>query len=252
MSIPLDPSATTTPAMEVHLLGALDFDAHERLQQRLVYEAGGRADGQITLLICEYRPIITVGRAGSYDHLRLEPGELEARQMELRWVGRGGGCMIHGPGQVVVNLIVPLDVLGWTVGEYLDRLQAGLVSTLQSLGIKSHTRGAAHGIWGRVGQLAALGVAVKHGTAYHGAYINVAPKMDLYQYVDTDPLANSPMSCLLAQRGQPIKMTSVRAALASHLAEALDCPRYHLHTGHPLLAETRRDRHLEGSNKRAS
>ena len=246
MSVPFDQTATSAPAMEVHLLGSLDFDAHERLQQRLVYEAGGRADGQINLLICEFRPVITVGRAGSYDHLRLQPGELEARQMELRWVGRGGGCLIHGPGQVVVTAIVPLDVLGWTVGHYLDRLQAGLVQAIQSLDIKVHTRRSGHGVWGRTGQLAAVGVAVKHGIAYYGAYINVAPKMDLYRYVDTDPVEFSPMSCLLAQRGQPVKMTSVRTALVPHLAEAFDCPRYHIHTGHPLLAE------IEGSSKRVS
>jgi hypothetical protein len=32
-------------------------------------------------------------------------------------------------------------------------------------------------------------------------------------------------------------MTKVRAALVTHLAEALLLERYHLHTGHPLLAE---------------
>jgi hypothetical protein len=32
-------------------------------------------------------------------------------------------------------------------------------------------------------------------------------------------------------------MSKVRAALVTHLAEALMLERYHLHTGHPLLAE---------------
>jgi hypothetical protein len=45
------------------------------------------------------------------------------------------------------------------------------------------------------------------------------------------------MSSLLSHRALPTKMTKVRAALVTHLAEAMALARYHLHTGHPLLAE---------------
>ena len=44
------------------------------------------------------------------------------------------------------------------------------------------------------------------------------------------------MSCLVAERGQAVRMTAVRTAIVRHLAEALGCPRCHMHTGHPLLA----------------
>ncbi len=62
------------------------------LQQRLVYEAGGRQDATITLLVCEHPPIITIGRGGSRAQLRASAAELASRQIEVRWVNRGGGA----------------------------------------------------------------------------------------------------------------------------------------------------------------
>ncbi|HEX7379706.1 MAG TPA: hypothetical protein VF278_21460, partial [Pirellulales bacterium] len=115
-----------TPAVEAHLLGQVEFDDCLALQQRLVYEAIGRRDGQITLLICEHPLKITVGRQGSRSHIRLSQHELKSRQIEVRWVNRGGGCLVHAPGQLAVYPIVPLEPWSLSVGEYLARLQRGL------------------------------------------------------------------------------------------------------------------------------
>ena len=48
------------------------------------------------------------------------------------------------------------------------------------------------------------------------------------------------MSSLAIERQQPVKMSRVREGLVRHLAAAFDCPRYHLHTGHALLAQSAR------------
>ena len=42
------------------------------------------------------------------------------------------------------------------------------------------------GVWGRTGQLAAVGVAVRHWVTYYGAYLNVCPPMGLFRLVETD------------------------------------------------------------------
>ena len=62
------------------------------LQQRLVYEAGGRQGGPITLLVCEHPPLITIGRSGSRAHLRVRPPSWPAGKSRVRWVNRGGGA----------------------------------------------------------------------------------------------------------------------------------------------------------------
>jgi lipoate-protein ligase B len=148
------------------------------------------------------------------------------------------------------------------------------------LGVTHETRPPRLGIWGRKGQLAAFGVAVRQGVSYHGTYINVNPAMNPFGYIDTaltrvretsgtiasqaaavvaagtssrptadgGTEANRParatMSCLLAETGRGVTMPRVRAQLIASLSEVFGCDRHHLHTGHPLLTalnRTRRD-----------
>ena len=85
------------------------------------------------------------------------------------------------------------------------------------------------------GILAALGVSVRQGVAMHGAFLNVNTDMRYFGRVEV--AGGQSMSSLLSHRALPTKMSKVRAALVTHLAEALVLERYHLHTGHPLLAE---------------
>jgi len=244
--------------MAAYLLGSLDFDACLTLQQRLVFEAGGRQDGQISLLICEHPPLITVGRHGSRTDIRLGEQALASERLNVRWVNRGGGSLAHAPGQVAIYPIVPLEFHGWTVGTYLGRLQKGLTATLTELGLQCQpsdgqpghavsqthvdaatTPGAPLGVWGRTGQVAAVGVAVKNWTSYFGAYVNVSPPRRLLSVVHTDARRRAPMSSLAIERQQPTKMSRVREALVRNLAAAFDAPRYNIHTGHSLTPSNR-------------
>jgi lipoyl(octanoyl) transferase len=235
--------------LETHLLGTIDFDRALALEQRLVYEAGDRQAGAITLLVCEHPAVITIGRSGSRAHLRTSPAELASRQIEVRWVNRGGGTLLHSPGQLAVYPIVPLQQCGWTVGDYMRRFQAGLVRALADVGVKSAVRSDLTGIWGRTGQLVAIGAAVKGWITYHGAFINVAPSMSLQRLVESDAHRRAPLSSLVLERQQAVKMSNVRSAVVERLAEAFGGERHHLHTGHPLVAQILRLPH--GSVRRA-
>jgi lipoyl(octanoyl) transferase len=231
------PAEDSSPALQAYLLGQIDFGRCLELQQRLLEEIGGRGDGGITLLLCEHPAVITVGRGGSAADLALESTLLRSGQIEVGWVNRGGGSLMHCPGQLAVYPLVPLRWHGFSVGDYLERLQAGIVETLDDLGVRGHTPPGRHGVWGRTGQLAALGVAVRNWVTYYGAYVNVCPSLGLMRLVQSDPAQQTRMSSLVAERCGPAKMTAVRAALVGRLSEALGCDRYHLHTGHPLLRE---------------
>ena len=227
-----------SPAVETFLLGRIAHGRCLELQRRLVGQLAERDDGQIVLLLCEHPQIITVGRGGSPEQLATESRLLQTKQIEVRWVNRGGGCMVHCPGQLAIYPLVPLRWHGFSVGEHLERLQAGIVETLDELNIHGNVQPGRHGVWGRTGQLAALGVAVRDWVTYYGAWLNVAPPMGLFRLVEADPLDHTRPSCLLAERRGAVRMATVRATLVRHLTEAFGCDRYHLYTGHPLLRRT--------------
>ena len=102
-----------SPALQAFLLGQIDFDRALALQQRLVEEAHNRGDGQITLLLCEHPTIITIGRAGSPSDVATQNSLIRNGQIEVRWVNRGGGAMLHCPGQLAIYPIVPLRWQAW-------------------------------------------------------------------------------------------------------------------------------------------
>ncbi len=228
-------------SVEFHLLGKLDFDQSLALQQRLAYEVGGRDDGQIQVLFCEHANLITVGRRGSRAHIRLTDEELARRQLETRWVSRRGGCLLHAPGQLAIYPLVPLNWHRWTVKDFLRRFQTAIVQALDELRIRTDVPPGQLSIWGRSGCLAAFGVSVRNGVTRHGAFLNVHPPMMDFGFVDVVGREikldgrKATMSCLLAERRRPVKMTDVRSLLIPKLAAAFGTDRYHLHTGHPLL-----------------
>jgi lipoyl(octanoyl) transferase len=234
--------------LEAHLLGEVTFDTVLALQQRLVYEVSGHHGSAISLLLCEHPPVITIGRLGSRAHLRATTAELNSRQIELRWVNRGGGTILHSPGQLAVYPVVSLAAQGWTVGEFLGRFQDGLEAVLADVGLGKHLDRGALGLSGRTGQLVSFGLAVKSWTSYYGAYINVHPSRNLARLVQSDPDDRIPASSLMIERQSPVKMTSVRAAVIARLAESFGTPRHHVYSGHPLLSRNP-SRHHESARR---
>lgn len=246
-------AASCEPLAQCYLLGLVDFASCLALQQRLVDEATFDRQGRLTMLVCEHPPLITVGRSGSRAHIRWTQEQLEARGIPVQWVNRGAGCLVHGPGQLAIYPIVSLADRGWSVGDYRRRLRQGIAAALAEQRVVVQARAGSPGLWGRTGQLACLGVAVKQSVTYFGAYLNVSLPRPLTHAVT---VANSgvegvatTISTLFAERQRPVRMASVREAVIRRVSHALGSERFHLYTGHPLLVrrELVREHHLETS-----
>jgi len=229
------PASQQTPSLETYLLNRIDFRRCLELQKRLAQQAVLCDDGRIVLLLCEHPTVVTVGRSGLPEHIATQSRMLRNGQIEVLWVNRGGGCLVHCPSQLAIYPIVPLRWHGFSIGEFLERFQAGILETLHEMNIHGHSIPDRHGIWGRTGRLAALGVAVRDWVSYYGAYLNVCPSMGLFRMVENARSPEDRPGSLVAERGRGARMTAVRAGLVRHLAEAFGCERSHLYTGHPLL-----------------
>lgn len=231
-------SAASAAPLEVHLLGVVDFESALFLQERLIYEISGRDDSQGALLLCEHPPLVTVGREGSRAHIRAEPHDLESRLIPVRWLSRGGGCVMHAPGQLSAYPIVPLDRLGLGLAEYRQRLEEAVVDVAREQQIRAFRQANEPGVWTRLGHVAQLGVGVRSWVAHHGLYVNVDPPPELLRLVQTTAGGQRSTS-LTAVRGRTVSMNSVREALVRHIARRLGYERFHIYTGHPLLRRTR-------------
>ena len=104
-------------------------------------------------------------------------------------VDRGGQVTYHGPGQLVVYVLVDLKRRRLGVRELVRRLEAAVVEWLGSSGISAYGKPSAPGVYvsrdGVEAKIAALGLKVRNGCTYHGIAVNVA--MDLSPFADIDP-----------------------------------------------------------------
>ena len=224
-------------ALEVYLLGVVDYDALLVLQERLMREAAQSDDGRAALLVCEHPPLITVGREGSSTDLRCTRQDLIARQISVRWMNRGGGSVVHVPGQLAAYPILSLAARGWGLVDYRDRLRSALLDACLELRVKATINPDSSGIFARTGMLGQVGVAIRRGVSTHGLFLNVSAHADALGLVRT-PWGR--MSSLSVERGGVVPMSKVRECLIRRLVERLEFDRHHWHTGHPLLVRSKR------------
>jgi lipoyl(octanoyl) transferase len=221
-------------ALRAYVLGSVDFEAGLRLQRRCHFEVTGDPT-QAVLVLCEHPPLITVGRRGSRAHIRFDPQELQSRQWAVRWVNRGGGCLLHVPGQLAIYSILPLERLRLNIPEYLARLGEVIRDLLDEFSIRSEVRASDGGVWVGARPVAALGVAVSHGVSYFGAYLNVHPCLDPFRMLSWTIGSPEPMTSLERERHGPVRPALVRQRLLEHFGARFGFSRTALFTDHPAL-----------------
>jgi lipoyl(octanoyl) transferase len=127
----------------------------------------------------EHQPVITLG-TGYKDTLM--PSE---NTIPVRTTGRGGKATYHGPGQRVVYAMIDLRTRKISISEYMNRLQNWVVKSLNHIGIPSYPLRDPLGVWINIHntphKIAAFGVRVSRGVAWHGLAVNVSTDLSLFQ-----------------------------------------------------------------------
>jgi lipoyl(octanoyl) transferase len=236
--VAMNPPAPAPP-LEIYLLGAVDFDEIQQVQRRLVYDLGEQERGGGALILCEHPPTISVGRSGSRAHILTDDGELRSRGVAVRWVNRGGGCVLHLPGQLAGYLAMPLATTGLDLQRYLDGLHRVLVQVLAEFDLPASTRPDQPGVFLGNARVASVGVAVSRWIAYHGFTLNVSTFLEPFEIL-AEP-GPAPMRLAVRQtsmesrRQRPAPMAKVREAVIRQVESVFGLERHHLYTHHPLI-----------------
>lgn len=230
-----DPFTPDAPPLEVYLLGVVPLDDALRLQRRLAYEVGEQAGG--ALILCEHPPAISVGRSGSRAHILPDDDGLDELDLSIRWVNRGGGVVLHLPGQLAAYLCLPLDLMGLSVGTYVDKLQSAILTTLAEFDLDAHPRDDAEGIYLGHARVASMGVAVGRWVTSHGAVLNVGPYLEPFAILDEPGHGGHRLiqTSMEARRQRSCPMAKVREALIRHVEAIFGLSCHHLYTSHPMI-----------------
>ena len=152
------------------------------------FTARRNADTADELWLLEHPPVYTLGLAADPTHGPKNEPENE-RGIPVVQVDRGGEITYHGPGQVVLYTLVDLARRGIKVKQFVAMLEQSVIDLLGSCaesGVERAQRVAgAPGIYVDGAKVAALGIRVSRGCAYHGLALNV--DMDLAPFSAIDP-----------------------------------------------------------------
>ncbi len=205
-------SATQVPLL-VRNLGQTDY---QQTWQAMAAFTAARSEQTVDeLWCCEHAPVLTLGQAGRPEHLLVDLG------IPLVNSDRGGQITYHGPGQVVVYLLLDLNRRRLKVRELVLAIEQAVINLLAEHGVIAERHGGAPGVYVGAAKVAALGLRIRKGCCYHGVSLNVA--MDLSPFAAINPCGYAGMPVTqTSDLGISLTPAQAATALAEHLAVQLE------------------------------
>ena len=196
----------------IRQLGRVEYESTWRAMQ--AFTAARQADTPDELWVLEHPPVFTQGQAGKPEHL------IAATDIPVVPIDRGGQITYHGPGQVVVYVLVDLRRRGYGIRELVTRMEQAVIDLLSAHGVNAARQPGAPGVYVEGAKIAALGLRVKHGCTYHGLALNV--DMDLSPFAVINPCGYAGMAVTQCRdRGVCESLPAFGQALVQRLEHAI-------------------------------
>jgi lipoyl(octanoyl) transferase len=129
--------------------------------------------------LTEHAPVYTLG-------LNRKEVQLPTRSdIPLVMVDRGGKITYHGPGQVVIYLLIDLRRKNINIRQLVSAMENAIISLLGDDGVEAAAQPTAPGVYVNESKIASLGLRLKNNRCYHGLALNV--DMDLSPFDAIDP-----------------------------------------------------------------
>ncbi len=200
------------PTLRLQRLGRADY--RETLEAMRAFTRARDATTADELWLLEHPPVYTLGQGASVTH-----GPRRSDVPVIR-VERGGQVTYHGPGQVVLYTLIDLGRRGIRVRDFVCLLEQAVIDLLAAHDVRGVRRAGAPGVYVDGAKVAALGIRVARGRAFHGLALNV--DMDLAPFDAIDPCGHSGLR-VTQTRDLGITLTPAQAgmALAAQLERGL-------------------------------
>jgi lipoyl(octanoyl) transferase len=149
----------------VRRLGLVQYEPVWRRMQRFTDERGPETPDELWSL--QHPPVFTLGMNADPAHV------LAADDIPVIRIDRGGQVTYHGPGQIVVYVLLDLRRRGLVVRELVMALEGAVIDTAAGFGVEAYPRRDAPGVYVGDSKLASLGLRIRRDCSYHGLALNV-------------------------------------------------------------------------------
>ena len=197
-------------ALHIRQLGHTDYEITWRAMQAFTAERTQYTPDELWLT--EHDAVYTLG-------LNRKDALSPARNdIPLILVDRGGKITYHGPGQVVIYLLIDLKRKALTVRQLVSAMENAIIALLAQHGITAGAHADAPGVYVDGRKIASLGLRLKNGRCYHGLALNA--DMDLTPFDAIDPCGYQGLQ--VTQMRDLGILTGSDAIAASLLAKLVD------------------------------
>ena len=168
-------TAAVVERVRVVFMGLSPYESTVEKMREFTAKRNAETADEIWLL--EHPPVYTLGLAADAAH-----GPRTDTGIPVVRVERGGEVTYHGPGQLVLYALVDLARRGIKVKQFVAMLEQSVIDLLEG---RAETMPGAPGVYVNGAKVAALGIRVSRGCAFHGLALNV--DMDLAPFEAIDP-----------------------------------------------------------------
>ena len=204
---------------ELGLVGYADTLAE---MQRFTAARSTTTTDEIWLL--EHPPVFTLGTNADATHV-LNAGDTPDVRTD-----RGGQVTWHGPGQLVVYVLMDIRRANVGVRQLVCLLEQAIIATLSGCGIEASGRDGAPGVYCDAAKIASVGLRIRRNCSYHGVAINVCN--DLSPYSGINPCGYEGLAVTrTCDRGGPQTVVELAHSLLPELLSSLDLAAEKSHAG---------------------
>jgi lipoyl(octanoyl) transferase len=164
------------PPPVIRHLGLAAYEPTWRAMQRFTDERDAATPDEIWFL--EHPPVFTLGLNASREHL-LDAGDIPVVQID-----RGGQVTYHGPGQLVVYPLIDLRRRALGVRPMVVALENAVIDFAAGYGIAAGGSRTAPGVYVEGAKLASVGLRIRRGASYHGLSLNVSLDLAPFQRIN--------------------------------------------------------------------
>jgi lipoyl(octanoyl) transferase len=129
--------------------------------------------------LLQHSPVFTQGQNGKPEHI-LQAGDIPIVQTD-----RGGQVTYHGPGQLVVYILVDVKRKKLNVRQLVTALENSVIQLLAAYHITATADCKAPGVYVANKKICSVGLRIRRGCSYHGLAFNI--NMDLEPFSRINP-----------------------------------------------------------------
>jgi lipoyl(octanoyl) transferase len=202
-----------TQSIVIKYLGRTEFETTWRAMQDFTSVRDHQTPDQ--LWITEHSPVYTLG-------LNRKDVRMPSRaDIPVVNTDRGGKITYHGPGQIVIYVLIDLQRKGINVRQLVSALENSVLSLLAECNIDSSARPDAPGVYVKDKKIASVGLRLKNQCCYHGLSLNV--NMDLSPFNAIDPCGYKGLEVTqLKDLGVTLSQTEIESKLLKYLTKSLN------------------------------